>query len=269
MINNYRRDPYDVDILIRGHGNLDLTRQLLRSIRDNTDLNRVMVTYVDNGSECDEDGCADALGFGVENRSFTSVLLPFNHGSVRAINVGLALAFLSPAPYILLLDNDTEIPAGDVSWLDRFIAFFADDKVGAAGAVSDYVSGFQNCEAVIDLYAREWAVEGEGSGIKEPPDLPLLVSFAMMLRKKACLQIGAFDERFEPGMSEDYDYTLRLHEKGWKAVVANSVWIHHKGSQTFGAMGFHELLSTNYGKLLDKWGNDKLKEYGLEIRSKQ
>lgn len=253
------RHEVAVDILIRGWNNLDLTRKCLASIQGNTEGVKYRITYVDNGSE-DKEALLKLIEDYPEVQFIT---LPFNHGSVRAINIGLAMSWLSEAPYILLLDNDTEVPAGDTKWLERFITYFDDEQVGAAGAMTDYVSGFQNYASAVPTYQKAWQVDGEGAGMKGPVPVSVLVSYAMMLRKEAVEQVGFFDEVYEPGNSEDYDYVLQLRDAGWKAVIANSVWIHHKGSQTFKQFNFKSLLETNHDKMIQKWGIPKLKEMGL------
>jgi GT2 family glycosyltransferase len=196
--------------------------------------------------------------------------LPFNHGSVRAINLGLALSMFSPAEFVLLLDNDTEIPAGDKTWLGRFISYFDDPEVAAAGAVTNYVSGYQNVDVCPDTFMRDWQDKErpEAGGVKGPVALPVLVSFAMMIRKSAFMATGFFDELYEPGNHEDYDYTLRLRQNGHKCVIANSVWIHHRGSQTFKRFDFNELLATNGRKLVEKWGENTLAEMGLMVNGR-
>lgn len=259
---DYRRPPYAVDILVRGHENTALTYACLASIGRNTDPALYQVTYVDNGSA--------PASFSHLVKAFPAaqhVRLPFNHGSVRAINTGLLMALQSPSEFVLILDNDTEIPAGDSEWLERFIGYFDDETVGAAGAVTDYVAGLQQAEQAPDTYTKDWQEDGRG-GVKSPPDVPVLVSFAMMLRKSAIQEVGLFDEVFEPGMAEDYDYTIRMRRAGYKCVVAKSVWVHHVGSQTFGKMqpGFNALLQVAYEKLIDKWGEEALAEMGLEVR---
>lgn len=262
-MSEYRRPDYPVDILVRGHENVALTAACLSSIRRNTDPDLYQLWYVDNGSQP-----ANFYQLVKNNPDVSFVRLPFNHGSVRAINTGLLMALQSSAEFVLLLDNDTEIPAGDTEWLNRFMAYFDDDTVGAAGAVSDYVSGMQQAEAAPDTYTKDWQDDERGrGGVKTPPDAPILVSFAMMIRKQVVREIGLFDEVFEPGMVEDYDHVLRLRKAGWRAVVAKSVWVKHVGSQTFGKMGFNELLQTNYAKLVDKWGADGLAELGIEVRT--
>lgn len=252
------RKQYDVDILIRGWNNLDLTKKCLHSIISNTEQPTYQITYVDNGSDNIESLVAqyDMVNY---------VCLPFNHGSVRAINLGLSLALFSSSKYVLLLDNDTQIPQGDKLWLQRLVSYFeADEKIGAVGAVTDYVAGFQHADKTFDIFQKEWEEEGQ-RGLAEPPDIPLLVSFAMMIRKSVIEEVGWFDEIFEPGNSEDYDYSLRIREAGYRCLVANSVWIHHKGSQTFKNFNFPQLLQTNMGKLVEKWGVPKLQKMGLQV----
>lgn len=256
----WRRDDYPVDILIRGHENVALTAACLSSIKRTTDPALYQITYVDNGS-----ATQNFYQLVKNNPEVQYVRLPFNHGSVRGINAGLALAFLSPSEYILLLDNDTEIPTGDTEWLNRFMAYFKDETVGAVGAVSSYVSGLQQAEAMPDTYTRDWEENGR-EGSKSQPDAPVLVSFAMMIRKAAIQQVGLFDEQFEPGMGEDYDITLRLRGAGWRCIVGNSIWVKHVGSQTFSKMGFNEILQASYAKLIDKWGVDTLAAMGIEVQ---
>ncbi len=46
----------------------------------------------------------------------------------------------------------------------------------------------------------------------------------MMLRKQAIREVGLFDERFEPGMGEDYDYVLSVRKAGWRKG-ADGKWV--------------------------------------------
>jgi len=244
-MNEYRRE-YQVDIIVRAFGNTELSEKCCDSIFDNTLDIPYQLIFIDNGGEHPTTPAIAEMG--------TIVKLPFNHGSVRAINVGLSLALLSDAPYILLLDNDTEIPAGDHYWLERFITYFDDPKVGAAGAVTDFCAGPQHIERLPDR------VEGQ-----PPHEVPVLVSFAMMLRKTAVDQVLFFDERYEPGNFEDYDYCLQLREAGWKCVIADSVFIHHEGHATFKNMNLNNLLAQNTQKFRDKWTATKLDAMGVRL----
>jgi GT2 family glycosyltransferase len=246
------RSDYDVDILVRGVGTASLTDACLRSIYNNTAGPSFLVTYVDGGTPLTD---FQALVQHFPQAQF--VRLPFNHGSVRAINYGLSIALWSTAPYILLLDNDTEVPEGDTDWLTRFVSYLADSRVAAAGAVTDYVAGAQNVRAYPDR------VQG-----RPPLQPPVLVSFAMLLRKAAVEKVQFFDERYEPGNFEDYDYCLQLRQAGYTLVVADSVWLYHRGSQTFARLGHTQLLAENERKFIDKWGAATLRQAGLDVQQR-
>lgn len=247
-MSEYRRE-YQVDIIVRAFGNLKLAEKCCNSIRANTPDVPYQLIFIDNGTPPDAWGAC----YPIEHEEGTIVSLPFNHGSVRAINVGLSLALLSDAPYILLLDNDTCVPDGDQYWLERFIGYFDDPQVGAAGAVTDFCAGPQNIERLPDR------LEGQ------PPHETVLVSFALMLRKEAVDQVLFFDERYEPGNFEDYDYCLQLREAGWKCVIADSVFIEHEGHATFKNMNLNNLLARNTQKFQDKWGLARLKSLGVRL----
>ena len=252
------RKPHDVDILIRGSDHLDLTRELLYSLRQWTPAPSYHITYVDNGSPR-----AALQNLMSHDPDCTYVSLPFNHGSVRAINIGLSLALLNDAPYIVLLDNDTQIPAGDTEWLARFVAHLK-GNVAAAGAVTDYAAGLQNCELNSDTYTIDWQDREGDSGKAGPYKAAALVSFALALRKDAVRKVGLFDELYEPGNFEDYDYSVQLRQAGYECVVAQDVWVHHKGSQTFKTLNFEQLYFENGRKFVEKWGADTLRVLGIQ-----
>jgi GT2 family glycosyltransferase len=249
------RAEYEVDILVRGSGNAALAERCLASVLQGTQDVPYMLTYVDGGTPT-RDYLHLVQRF-VGYQGVQLLRLPFNHGSVRAINYGLSLALWSSAPWILLLDNDTEVPQGDPGWLRRFIGYMTDEHVAAAGAVTDYVVGAQNVRAYPDR------LQGQ-----PPLVVPTLVSFALLLRKSAVEQVQYFDERYEPGNYEDHDYCLQLGQAGHRCVVADSVWLHHLGSQTFGRGGFQELLDRNKVQFHAKWG-PQLAKFGICVNGGQ
>ena len=248
----YRRQ-YDVDIIIPGWGNLDLTRRCLASIVANTPGPEYQVTYIDNGSRTAlaREGPWALLA---EWPQVQGVCLPFNHGYCRGVNVGLALANLSPAKYVLLLNNDVEVVGGDVTWLRRLCeALESDPRNGIAGAMTN------------EAFAPQWAPR-PGIASHGVEQVHLLTNFASLLRKEAMRRVGFLDERFEPGNYDDFDYVLRLREAGWKAVVAKSVWLHHQVHATFKQQPeeFQRLMKINAVKFAEKWPRERLLALGVE-----
>jgi GT2 family glycosyltransferase len=199
------------------------------------------------------------MRYWIEDRypELTFLRFPENRGFVSGANAGTALALLADSEYILHLNNDTEIPAGDYEWLDRLSEpLQADPRVGAVGAVSNRIYGHQRRNAPNPFPAPRWKEDN------------VLTGFCLLLRKAAVQEVGLFDEQFSPGNYDDFDYSLRLTQAGWKLAIAESVWIHHAMHATFKTLQkaeeYDALLRTNRDKLLAKWGEAGLKKVGLE-----
>jgi len=156
------------------------------------------------------------------------------------------------------MDNDTRIPEGDTEWLNRWIAEMERHAdCGASGATTSYSNIPQHILAVPQTYTADWD-NGEAENI------PVIhfVSFAVMLRKDAVRQVGLWDERYNPGNWEDTDYAIQMRLAGWTLRVAQSVYIHHEGSRTFGK-DLKQLLATNKLKFIEKWGMGRMWDMGL------
>lgn len=238
-----------VDILIPGHENMPYTRRLLRSLKQ-TEGVPCQVFYIDNGTAPYDVGQLVS-----DYPELVVIRLPRQVGFVRAINAGTAQAMMSPSEYVLWLNNDVEVPANDPGWLARMLEPFADPAVAGVGAVSDHVFGHQNRTQA----GEDWI------------DVPILIGFALCLRKEALLSLSSpfLDEHFGLGNYEDWDISLRLHEKGYRLIVNEQVWLKHKMHATFSKLDVDmpALLSANLRYLVDKWGVDKLRELGIELQT--
>lgn len=243
-----RNQKNAVDIIIVGWNHLELTAKCIKSIQANTTSDKYQIIYVDNGSEGVD--ALIAVMEVLEVRSLIHVLLPRNTGYCHGYNVGLALSLLTNSEYVLLLNNDTEIPEGDSTWLKRLSQPMREHpEIGAVGAVSDGV-------------AQPQMRQRSGNGVLLSP---ALIFFCVLLRKAAIEQVGLLDERFDPdGNWSDFDYSLRLAQHGWKLAIAESVWIHHVSGVTQKDIGDYETnLANNRKKLAQKWDASQLKAVGL------
>lgn len=244
-----------VDIIVRAKNGHDLTAECIRSVRANTDQQDYRLILVDDGSE---------LAYGPEGSDIL-IRIAKNHGAVTATNMGLALALtFADSPYVIVMDNDTEVPAGDTTWLERFVAEIEEggERVAAAGATTNYANPPQHILHAPTTYEADWSDGNGRSGRKKNPGSVWFVSFCVMLRKAVVAKIGYWDERYNPGNYEDTDYAVALRSAGYEIRVARSVYIIHHGHKTFGN-DLQQLLAVNQGKFVQKWGLGKLYDMGI------
>ncbi|OGO25448.1 MAG: hypothetical protein A2W33_07055 [Chloroflexi bacterium RBG_16_52_11] len=93
--------------------------------------------------------------------------------------------------------------------------------------------------------------KGQASEIK------MLAFFCVAIRRKVFLEIGGLDERFKIAMFEDDDFALSLHNKGYKILCAEDVFIHHWGNASLSSLSFAEywnIFNENRRLFEEKWG---------------
>jgi O-antigen biosynthesis protein len=243
-----------VSIIIRGKNGHDLTTRCIASIMENTPNDAYRLIVVDDGSD-------PAYDFPAHYAIRSAIC----NGAVTATNLGLGIALQQKdAPYILILDNDTEIPRGDTTWLSRFVAELEENPAtGAIGATTNFSKGHQHALAAPATYTADWSDDkAKTGGTKANPEVAEFVSFAVLLRRDAVARVGFWDEQYNPGNFEDTDYAVQLRLSGWEVRVARSVYIHHHGHRTFGD-DIQQLMRTNGLKFMQKWGPGHLWDLGL------
>lgn len=231
-----------VDIVVVGWNHIDLTKKCLNSVRDCG----ANIIYVDNGTTDWSRGTINA-------NWLTRVMLPKNTGYCHGSNVGMAISLLNNSEYVLLLNNDCEVPEGDATWLENLIQpMLTIDKIGAVGAVSNTVFGYQKRVTKVPIDVPSILLT------------PMLIGFCMLIRKEAIAKVGLLDERFDPdGNYSDYDYSIRLQHAGYTLAIAESVWINHVGSVSQKDMNLQDNLNKGQRLLFEKWDREALKLVGL------
>jgi len=177
-----------------------------------------------------------------------------NRGFATGNNQGISIA---KGEYILLLNNDTIVTPG---WLGRMLDVFnRHPETGIVGPMSNYVSGPQlvseadyKMNEEIDAFAEQWSREHTGQSFP----IYLVVGFCLLTKREVIDRIGGLDEQFGSGNFEDDDFCIRAALSGFKARVAQDVFIHHTGSQTFKSAGidYNKSLMRNWELFKTKWG---------------
>lgn len=150
-----------------------------------------------------------------------------NLGFVRSCNNGIKLG---RAPYVVLINSDVIVTP---DWLTRLInCAESDPRIASVNPFANYASNINIPLAPgANFYGMDSLLK-EGSP-RSYPDIVTGVGFCMLLRRSALEDVGLFDEIFGHGYCEDSDLCMRLTTKGYRTVIADDVYVYHKGRATF------------------------------------
>lgn len=198
---------------------------------ENTLRNNDEVIIIDNNSN---DNTVRILKeVTADKKRFKIIANRENIGFSGATNLGIKTAV---TPNIILLNPDTVV-VGD--WIDSLIShLYENDKTGAVGPISNYVSGLQKME----LYTKEKFTGNvkietlynkfRRANNGETVEAKILIGFCLAIKKNTIVELGLLDEKLFLG-NDDLDLSWRLRLEGYKLIVAVDVFVYHKGQQSF------------------------------------
>ncbi len=219
-----------VFIIILNWNGLGDTLECLDSVEKLEYLAKTVVV-VDNGST---DGSPDAI-----RTQAPSVLLLRNQtnlGYAGGNNVGIRYALEHGADYIWLLNNDTIVRSDSLANLvsvadatpslglaSPFIYHYDEpERLQFAGVIARFAD--QTFRGINDPMERESPTDGGGL---------MLYGTALLAKASAVKTIGYLDERYF-AYREDYDYSMRSLEAGFRNIVVSTSKVYHKVSHSLG-----------------------------------
>lgn len=203
---------------------------------------------VDNGSRPDTRRYVSGLRKAVRFRNSS------NLGFAKAVNRGLKAA---KGEYIAVVNSDVAFFPGGLQGLAACLD--ADPAAGACGPLTNRTVGVQRVvlDPKVESKASSLSSFAQAMSLKFPREgfeVHRLVGFCFMLRRQAYESVGLLDERFGTGCFEDFDYSLRLRQAGWKLKVAKDVFVWHRHHASFdGHEHFHSCAVANREVFVDKW----------------
>jgi GT2 family glycosyltransferase len=244
--------PVPVSIIIPVFNRLDLTRQCLARISENTPAGMAEVLVVDNGST---DGTSDFLAAEHAAGRLVHVRNTGNLGFARACNQGACLA---NGRQLLFLNNDTEVQPG---WIQPMLDLLENDpRIAAVGSRLLYADGtIQHAGVALGELPGRDPLLAVHTYHRAPADLPAanqrriyqaLTAACLLVRRSDFEAVQGFDEEFWNGY-EDVDLCLRMQDRGgWMVYEPASVVIHHESQS--GPARF-EKAGENVARLHRRW----------------
>jgi len=233
-----------VDIIMPCYHNFELTKTAIESIINNTSDVDWKLIVINDGADRQITKYVKRI-----SKKRKNIILEINKqniGWIKSINQGIKL---STAPYVLLLNNDIEIPQGANGWLARLTTVAMTEDIGAVGPTSDYVMGIQHIGANNTIKVAEHFTK-------------FLIGFCMLLKREAIDKAGLLDERFGIGGNDDLDYSISLRKAGYKLKICRDVFIKHEGTASLGKV-FDDVGKQDKATrkiLVKKWGKKTVDE---------
>ncbi len=150
-----------------------------------------------------------------------------NLGFVKTANRGL---LYSGAPWVCLLNSDTLLTEGA---LERMVARC--EKDSSIGLCCPIANGAVNLSVKLpageDVFSFARRVARTSPALY--PDATTVVGHCLLVRREVIATLGVFDEIFGRGYCEETDLHYRARAAGWRCVVADDTWIHHRQGASF------------------------------------
>lgn len=232
--NSNSTTPPGVDIIIPVYRNLAVTQRCVESVLAHTDLATARLILVDDATpEPELAAWCDSI---VQHPELLLLRHEHNQGFVAAVNLGMRQ---SGAHDVVLLNSDTEVPAG---WLQRLqrCAYSAPDIATVTpfsnnGSICSYPYFCHGAPLPqgLDLAALDALFAAANSGLSA--DLPTAVGFCMYIRRDCLIRHGLFDlERYGRGYGEENDFSLRVAAAGRRNCLCADLFVYHHGAVSFG-----------------------------------
>jgi GT2 family glycosyltransferase/glycosyltransferase involved in cell wall biosynthesis len=157
-----------------------------------------------------------------------------NLGFVGTVNRGMSYSEND----VVLLNSDTVVTK---DWLKKLIeAAYSDESIATITPLTNNgticsVPNFCEDNSLPDGFTIDsFAHFVEKISLRLYPEIPTAVGFCMYIKRNVIREIGLFDlEAFGKGYGEENDFCCRVIEYGYKNILADNIYIYHKGSMSF------------------------------------
>ncbi len=179
-----------------------------------------------------------------------------NSGFVGTVNLGFG--YSAPRD-VVVLNSDIVLPK---HWLRRLqAAAYSRSNVATATPLTNYGGiisvPYRNLPTpelttINELNLAETDDLIQKSSLKLYPFIPTAVGHCVYFRRNALDALGYFDETFAPGYGEEVDFSQRAILSGFAHVVADDLYIYHKGSASFGENPAKRKIQSEHEEIIER-----------------
>ncbi|WP_299524553.1 glycosyltransferase family 2 protein [uncultured Methanobrevibacter sp.] len=275
-----------VSIIILTRNGLNHLKRLFADFDKKTNYSNYEIIVVDNASSDESVGYLKSLDLPItviENKENVS----FSKGNNDA-------AKIANGEYILLLNNDINPTYG---WLNEMVGTIVNNEnVASVGAKLVFPFYYDvgrdksfKLQHTGDMFAERmypcclYAINKANnhldifdSSLTENNQCIAVTGAVNLINKEIYDELGGLDENYIYGL-EDVDFSLKLHKKGYKTLLAsNALLFHHESSTRVKTKNYVDNDKHNYRIFWSKWGNylsknlllDKLHDNGFFTQKK-
>ncbi|HML05040.1 MAG TPA: glycosyltransferase family 2 protein [Methanobacterium sp.] len=216
-----------VDVIIPNYNGKKFFKACFNSLKTQENVSKVII--VDNASS---DGSVNYIE--KEYPEFILIKNNENLGFAAAVNQGINY---SSAPYVFLLNNDTELENNCI--FNALKCIKANDNIFAVSSKMIQYNDRTKIDDAGDEYTILGWTKKVGDGKSRdlyngPREIFSACSGSALYRKSVFEEIGYFDENFFAYM-EDVDISYRAKIKGYKCLYCPEAVVYHVGSGTSGS----------------------------------
>jgi GT2 family glycosyltransferase len=242
--NNYHRATYPlptpqplVSLIIGTRDRVELLRQVIEGILEQTDYQRIELLIIDNQSR--EPATLSYLDE-IQKHAQVRVIpydAPFNFSAINNLAVGQ-----SQGEIIGLLNNDIKIISS--GWLIEMVSHALRPEIGAVGAKLYYADDTIQHAGVIlgvggvagHLYKH---LPKEANGYYSRPhviqNFSAVTGACLLMRRQIFDEVGGFDEVNLPVAFNDIDFCLRIRKRGYRILWTPYAELYHLESASRGS----------------------------------
>jgi GT2 family glycosyltransferase len=218
---------------------LEDVNECLDSLLSHTAKN-VPILVIDDAST--DPTLQPALENRAQREGFGYYRKPDNEGFVGSCNTGFELAH---GRDVVIINSDVMVPAG---WLERLqSAAYYRTNIATATPLTNHGSivSVPNMDRPSNQLPNNLSLEHVDARIRQHslllrPIIPTAIGHLTYVKRAALDTVGVFDKALAPGYGEEVDFSQRAGMAGFCHVVADDLFVYHKGSRSFGANNDNE-----------------------------